>query len=69
MGKMQVAADGKVTYAPGTKEAFEKYLQLKPDGSYADPAKAFLTSMGATIETKYSNPNAPQKKPAATKKK
>ena len=70
MGKMQVAADGKVTYAPGTKEAFDKYLQLKPDGSYADPAKAFLTSMGATIETKYSNPNAPApKKPAATKKK
>ena len=70
MGKMQVAADGKVTYAPGTKEAFDKYLQLKPDGPYADPAKAFLTSMGATIETKYSNPNAPApKKPAATKKK
>ena len=70
MGKMQVAADGKVTYAPGTKEAFDKYLQLKPDGPYADPAKAFLTSMGATIETKYSNPNAPApKKPAATRKK
>ncbi|MDQ2944512.1 MAG: tetratricopeptide repeat protein [Acidobacteriota bacterium] len=69
MGKMQVAADGKVTYAQGTKEAFDKYLQLKPDGSYADPAKAFLTSMGATIETKYSNPNAPApKKPAAKKK-
>ena len=69
MGKMQVEKDGKVTYAPGTKEAFDKYLQMKPDGSYADSAKAFLTSMGATIETKYSNPSAPQKKPAATKKK
>ncbi len=68
MGKMQVATDGKITYAPGTKEAFDKYLQLKPDGVYADPAKAFLTSMGATIETKYSNPNAP-KKPAAAKRK
>jgi len=67
MAKMQVAADGKVTYAPGTKEAFEKYLSMKPDGAYADAAKGFLTSMGETIQTKYVNPSAP-KKPATKKK-
>lgn len=67
MAKMQVAPDGKVTYAPGTKEAFEKYLSMKPDGAYADAAKGFLTSMGETIQTKYVNPDAP-KKPATKKK-
>src|SRR5215472_13025092 len=29
---------GKVTPAPGTIEAFQKYLELKPDGSFADSA-------------------------------
>ncbi len=67
LAKMTVAADGKATYAPGTKEAFEKYLQLKPDGVNADTAKGFMTQMGATLETTYSNPNAP-KKPAPKKK-
>ncbi len=65
MAKMQVAADGKITYMPGTKESFQKYLELKPDGQYADAAKGFLTSMGATIDTTYTNPNAKK----STKKK
>ena len=68
MGKMQVASDGKVTYAPGTREAFEKYLELKPDGPNADAAKGFITAMGGTVNTNYTNPNAP-KKGAPTKKK
>jgi tetratricopeptide (TPR) repeat protein len=67
MAKMQVAADGKVTYAPGTQEAFQKYLDLKPDGPNADAAKGFISSMGGTIQTNYVNPNA--KKSTTTKKK
>ena len=67
MAKMQVAADGKVTYAPGTQEAFQKYLELKPDGPNADAAKGFIASMGGQIQTNYVNPNA--KKTPATKKK
>jgi tetratricopeptide (TPR) repeat protein len=66
MAKMQVAADGKVTYAPGTQEAFQKYLDLKPDGPNADAAKGFISSMGGTIQTNYVNPNA--KKTPAKKK-
>lgn len=66
MAKMQVAADGKVTYAPGTQEAFQKYLDLKPDGPNADAAKGFIASMGGTVQTNYVNPNA---KKSTTKKK
>ncbi len=65
MAKMQVASDGKVTYAPGTKDAFQKYLELKPTGPYADAAKGFLQSMGETITTVYTNPDAKK----STKKK
>ncbi len=69
MGKMTVGADGKVTYAPGTREAFEKYLELKPTGANAEAAKGFVTAMGGTISTTYVNPNAPKKPAPATKKK
>ena len=67
MAKMQVAADGKVTYAPGTREAFEKYLEMKPTGANAEAAKGFVTAMGGTISTTYVNPNAPKKAPAKKK--
>lgn len=59
IAKAQVGADGKVTPVPGTREAFEKYLQLKPDGPFADSAKAMLDSMSSAVDTKYQNPSAP----------
>jgi tetratricopeptide (TPR) repeat protein len=67
MSKATTTADGKIVPPPGTKEAFEKYLELAPNGPNADAAKGMLTTMGATLQTTYSNPNAPKK--AATKKK
>ena len=62
MSKASVTADGKVTPVPGTADAFQKYLQLKPDGKDADAAKAMLASLGATIDTSYKNPAAASKK-------
>jgi len=53
MGKATTGKDGKVVAAPGTEEAFQKYLELKPDGSNADAAKAMLASLGTTVETSY----------------
>jgi len=52
---MQLATmKGDKMVAPdGTAEAFQKYLELKPDGSHAPEAKAMLEGMGATIETTY----------------
>ena len=64
LGKAQITPDGKVTPAPGTKEALEKYLQLKPTGPFADSAKGALASLDVSISTKYENPAA-----ASTKKK
>ena len=63
--------DGKMIPVPGTKEAFEKYLELKPDGSNAEASKGMLAAIGATIETKFDNPDAKknQQKKTAPKKK
>jgi len=64
--KLTTGADGKVVAPPGMKESLEKYLQLQPEGQFAEAAKGMLQMMGATIQTDYSNPNA--KKPAPKKK-
>jgi tetratricopeptide (TPR) repeat protein len=58
LGKATVTAEGKVIPAEGTKEALEKYLQLKPSGPFADSAKGALASIESTLDTKYENPAA-----------
>jgi tetratricopeptide (TPR) repeat protein len=62
LAKASIAADGKVTPVPGTADAFQKYLALKPDGAFADSAKAMLASLGQTVDTSYKNPAAAKKK-------
>ncbi len=61
VSKASIGPDGKVIPPPGTIEAFQKYLQLKPDGSNAEAAKAMLASMTGAVSTKYVNPNAKPK--------
>jgi len=56
--KLSTGADGKVTAPPGMQEALEKYLALDPNGPNAEPAKAMLKMIGATIQTNYQNPDA-----------
>jgi tetratricopeptide (TPR) repeat protein len=56
--KISATPDGKVVAPPGMKEALEKYLQLKPDGQFAEAAKQLLATISGQIETKYENPNA-----------
>ncbi len=43
----------KMTAPPGTAEAFNKYLELAPDGKLAQPAKDMLASIGASVETTF----------------
>jgi tetratricopeptide (TPR) repeat protein len=50
IGKAIVKGD-KMVAPEGTAEAFNKYLELKPDGPFADPAKQMLASIGAPVET------------------
>ncbi|MGH9673132.1 MAG: tetratricopeptide repeat protein, partial [Bryobacteraceae bacterium] len=61
MGKATTTADGKVIPPPGTKEAFAKYLQLDPNGVFAEGAKGMIAAIDATITTSYENPDAKKK--------
>jgi tetratricopeptide (TPR) repeat protein len=65
MSKATTAKDGKFVAPPGTAEAFQKYLELKPDGPQAQNAKDMLASIGASVETTFGKPKAA---PAAKKK-
>ena len=53
LGKATLGKDGKMVPAPGTAEAFNKYLELAPDGKYAQTAKDLLASIGAPIQTTF----------------
>jgi len=53
MGKASLGPDGKMVPVPGTAEAFQKYLQLQPNGKDAETAKAMLASLGQSIDTTY----------------
>ena len=53
VGKSTTDKDGKVIAPPGTAEAFNKYLELQPNGPYADAAKGMLQYIGSTVETSY----------------
>lgn len=61
IGKATLQGD-KMVAPPGTAEAFQKYLELQPEGKLAQPAKDMLASIGATIETGFANKKKPVKK-------
>ncbi len=73
MSKAQTKPDGSVVPVDGTLQAFEKYLELKPTGPFADAAKGMIQMMGANVQTTYQNPdakkNTPGAKPAPAQKK
>ncbi len=60
IGKATLQGD-KMVAPPGTAEAFQKYLELQPTGTYADAAKQMLTSIGASVETSFGKKKAPKK--------
>jgi tetratricopeptide (TPR) repeat protein len=43
----------KVTAPPGCEEAYQKYLELAPDGPHATEVKEILTGIGATVKSTY----------------
>lgn len=53
LGKAKTDASGKVVPAPGTSDAFNKYLQLAPTGPYAEQAKTMLQYIGSTVDINY----------------
>jgi tetratricopeptide (TPR) repeat protein len=65
VSKASYGADGKVTPVPGTVEALQKYLALAPTGQFAQAATDMLTTLSASVDVSYKNPNAkeaPKKK-------
>jgi len=63
-GMATVTPEGKTTPAQGTVEAFQKYLELAPDGKYAAQAKSMIEALSQTVETKF---KAEKEKPAKKK--
>jgi tetratricopeptide (TPR) repeat protein len=61
IGKATLKGD-KMVAPEGTAEAFQKYLELQPNGAMAQPAKDMLASIGASIETTYGTKKKPVKK-------
>jgi tetratricopeptide (TPR) repeat protein len=67
VGKATMDAKGNMVAPPGTVDALQKYLQLKPAGPNADSAKQLIAALGSTVQVNYKDPNAPAK-PAKKKK-
>lgn len=61
MAKVTIGGDGKMVAAPGTAEAFQKYLQLAPDGKDAETAKQMLASLGEKVDTGFTKPGQKKK--------
>ncbi len=53
--------DNKMVAPEGTAEAFNKYLELQPNGKYADASKQMLATIGASVQTSYGKSKAPKK--------
>ena len=63
MGKAAVDnKTGKITPPAGTADQFQKYLELKPTGPYAQSSKDMLASLGEGVQTNYTAPGAKKKK-------
>lgn len=65
-GKMQIQGD-KVIPPDGMVAALEKYLELDPNGANAAAAQGLLSTVTASVQTTYVNPDA-KKAPAKKKK-
>jgi tetratricopeptide (TPR) repeat protein len=52
LGKATLKGD-KTIAPPGTAEAFQKYLELAPEGPNAQSAKDLLASIGSSVETSF----------------
>ena len=46
-------SQGKIKAPDGTAEAFQKYLELQPNGSHAEEAKQMLAALNQSVETTF----------------
>jgi len=69
VGMAETKADGSVVPAPGTIEAFEKYVELEPSGAYTQSAQGMLQGLTAQVETSYEDPSKKARKKRRSRKK
>jgi tetratricopeptide (TPR) repeat protein len=62
IAKETMDKEGKTVAPPGTAEAFQKYLELQPNGQFADGAKQMLATIGVSVETSFGSKKKPPKK-------
>ncbi len=62
VGTAEMKEDGTVVPAPGTVEAYQKYLDLEPSGPYAASAQAMVQSLSGTLETTFEQPKRRRKR-------
>ena len=62
VGTAKMNEDGSVVPAPGTVEAYQKYLDLEPAGPYAASAQAMVQSLSGKLETTFEQPKKRRKK-------
>jgi len=60
LGKATLQGDKQIP-APGTVEAFQKYLELAPNGPNAQNAKDMLASIGSPVETTFGKKKSAKK--------
>ncbi len=58
-----VIKDGKMVAPPEAEQALQKYLELQPEGGFAQQAKDLIAALGSTVQTSYGTSKAPKKKP------
>ena len=62
VGTAEMKEDGSVVPAPGTVEAYQKYLDLAPNGPYAASAQAMVQSLSGKLETTFEQPKRRKRK-------
>lgn len=57
-----VTDDGQTIPAPGTLEAYQRYLEIEPMGSHAAEAKTMITALSSKVQTTFSAKEERRKK-------
>lgn len=55
VGKAEMKADGTIVPVAGTVEAFQKYVELTPNGPNAPAAQSMIASLTGTVATTFEN--------------
>lgn len=61
-GAAEYGADGSIKPAPGTVEAFKKFIELRPGTPAAEQAQGMIQTLTGTVETSFEDPSKAKKK-------